>query len=886
VLEWFAEQADLSLVIDVLPVGSFTYRDDREYGVDQALDLLNSYLLTKGYTLVRRERLLLVIDLESPIPEELVTLVTLDELDKRGRYELVKCVFPLARMTADEARRMVEGYLGPQGLVIGFPAARQILVTETAGKLRVIRDMIARVEDPKLGGLERIVDFQLAHVTAEEVLAIARPLLGLTADQNYNAEISISSDPLGTRLFATGNPDRMQLLADLIPRIDRESAVVGSEGIEPEEPTLRTFYIKAADPQLVLRISQTLLANLPGVRMEIDATSNKLVALARESEHKMIENTIAQLEGQTKRFEVIQLKRTDPQFIVLALNKFFNLGTGETPNPDDPIIDGDPLTMKLWVRATETQLEDIRELIDKLEGPEDEETTGSNYRILPFTGPATQSALETVEQLWDRKNKIRMVTPSTLKPTDIRLRSITPLDEEDIEIDGLFPLQPQTDTPSQPVPLEPSAGPSRDSSPATNRSAAASLRGSQFHFASQLRPAADSDQGPANADQPTDEPPEIQVAITPNGLLIKSDDKEALDKFEELFRMAAGPSATVPQRQITVFYLKYAKAEVANTLLQEVLTGPGADSGGGSLLGDVTSNLLGGGLLGGLVGSLAGGTSDATTSTMQGTGLITVVPDPRLNALIVEANDVDLQFVEQLLRVIDRESSITDIETAGLPRLIPVIHNSAEEIAGVVRQVYADRIATSGGQQRQPSPEDLIRALRGQRGGGNQESRGEIQKMTVGVDARSNSIIVSAPEPLFLQVKALVEQIDQPGSPDSDVVSIVPIKVSDPEVVKKALGSLMTTQTTTRSSSTQQGGGSSGPSAAEVDQRMEFLRRLRESGGFGGGPPGGFGGGPPGGFGGGMMGGGPPSSGGSSRSTTGGSSRGGSSSGRGSRGGR
>jgi hypothetical protein len=395
-----------------------------------------------------------------------------------------------------------------------------------------------------------------------------------------------------------------------------------------------------------------------------------------------------------------------------------------------------------------------------------------------------------------------------------------------------------------------------------------------------LQPAADSgpEPAPAAADPSADVPPEIRVAITPNGLLIASDDKDALDKFEELLRMAAGPSAMAPQRQITVFYLKYATAEVANTLLQEVLTGPGADSSGGSLLGDVTSNLLGGGLLGGLLGGLAGGTSDAGTSTMQGTGLITVVPDPRLNALIIEANDVDLQFVEQLLRVIDRESSITDIETAGLPRLIPVIHNSAEEIAGVVRQVYADRIASSGGQQRQPSPEDLIRALRGQRGGGNQESRGEVQKMTVGVDARSNALIVTAPEPLFLQVKALVEQIDQPGSPDSDFVVIQPIKVSDPEVVKKALQSLITTPTTTRTTSGQQGGGSGGPSAGEVDQRMEFLRRLRESGGFGGGGPPGFGGGPPGG----MMGGAPPGSSGG-RPTTGGSTRGRTTGGRGGR---
>jgi hypothetical protein len=330
-----------------------------------------------------------------------------------------------------------------------------------------------------------------------------------------------------------------------------------------------------------------------------------------------------------------------------------------------------------------------------------------------------------------------------------------------------------------------------------------------------------------------------------------------------------------------VFYLKYAKAEVANTLLQEVLTGPGADSGGGTLLGDVTSNLLGGGLIGGLLGGLAGGTSDGETSTLQGTGLITVVPDPRLNALIVEANEVDLQFVEQLLRVIDRESSITDIETVGVPRLIPVIYNSAEEIAGVVRQVYADRIATSSGQQRQPSPEDLIRALRGQRGGAGQESRGEIQKMTVGVDPRSNSVIITAPEPLFRQVETLVQQIDQPGSPDTDFVLIQPIKVSDPEVVKEALGSLMTTPTTSRTSSSQQSSSSRpSPSSSDMEQRMEFFRRLRESGGFGGGPPGGFGGGPPGGFGGGPPGG----SGGSSRPTMSAPSRGGTSSGRSSRG--
>ena len=126
--------------------------------------------------------------------------------------------------------------------------------------------------------------------------------------------------------------------------------------------------------------------------------------------------------------------------------------------------------------------------------------------------------------------------------------------------------------------------------------------------------------------------------------------------------------------------------------------------------------------------------------------------------------------------------------------------------------------------------------------------------MTVGVDSRSNSIIVTAPEPLQRQVEELVRQIDQPGSTDTDVVSVVPIKVSDPELVQKTLNSILGStsgRSGSRSSSgspTSSGSGG-GASPDDIRRRIEFFQQLR--GGGGGGPPGGFGGGggPPGGFG-------------------------------------
>ena len=45
VLDWFAQQAGWSLVLDTPPQGTFNYVDDREYTPAEAIDLLNKVLL-------------------------------------------------------------------------------------------------------------------------------------------------------------------------------------------------------------------------------------------------------------------------------------------------------------------------------------------------------------------------------------------------------------------------------------------------------------------------------------------------------------------------------------------------------------------------------------------------------------------------------------------------------------------------------------------------------------------------------------------------------------------------------------------------------------------------------------------------------------------------
>ena len=64
VLSQFADKAGLSLMMDAPPPGTFNYSADKEYTVDEAIDLLNWVLLTKGYRLVRHERILMLVNFE------------------------------------------------------------------------------------------------------------------------------------------------------------------------------------------------------------------------------------------------------------------------------------------------------------------------------------------------------------------------------------------------------------------------------------------------------------------------------------------------------------------------------------------------------------------------------------------------------------------------------------------------------------------------------------------------------------------------------------------------------------------------------------------------------------------------------------------------------
>ena len=82
-----SKEADLSLVMETPPPGVFTYTDSKDYTTTESIDLLNGWLLTKGFTLVRRERMLMCLDLKGGLPEGTIPRGTVEVRQRRAHLQ-------------------------------------------------------------------------------------------------------------------------------------------------------------------------------------------------------------------------------------------------------------------------------------------------------------------------------------------------------------------------------------------------------------------------------------------------------------------------------------------------------------------------------------------------------------------------------------------------------------------------------------------------------------------------------------------------------------------------------------------------------------------------------------------------------------------------------
>ena len=743
VIDWLATSSDLALHVGELPTGSFTYNDASDYTPQEALDRINLFLLPEGFTLVRSRQLLSVIDLSDPRSlkqlDSLARLVTKEQLASLEDHEVVKCLFPLGELKAEDA---VEELSALQ--LISAPAVfsktNQLMITDTVGKLKSAASILDAFEPRTMTNGTVVKSFALKHVEAEDVLVVARPHLGLATDEMIGIDVSISADLQGKNLFVTGVEDKVKLIEGLVSAID---IPMESDSLTDSNAELRAHVVESGNLETVYNVLQTLLAG-KNVRLSTDAEAGTIVALAGPDVQSEIAATVTQLQAAEAEFAVIPLKSVDPYFAITLIEQMLDLpdpldvpAKGEIPK--GPRIDADPGNMRLFVRGKKHEVEQIRKIVVGLDVGADSVSDG--VRLFAVSADRAEQVLETASRFWRSANPIIYYPAADLAPTRPTERT---LNDERVSADTFFSEAGRT--------KEASSTRLMTSGPLTDQ-------------------------------------PAIRCQLVPRGLLLQSEDVAALDRFEEHLRTITGPADSAPSPPV-VFYLKYTRPADAVRMLAELLDG-----------GDAAREGEAGTLINGYVSGGSGSFLSSIVSTNEGTvtmmsDSITVVADSRLNRLIAQGTTSDIEKIESYLKIIEKDTSITDIETYGKSHIIELTYTRASEVAAAIRESYADRVAggsngTAGGANgKTMTPEQQAAAAKAaaaeaaaaakaktatkgtSSGGGSKSEKNLEPKMTIAVHERSNSLIVTAPEQLFKEVEQLALSIDERSRQSVEIIKV------------------------------------------------------------------------------------------------------------------
>ena len=832
VIEWFADQAGMSLqAAEKMPTGTFNLSDSDYYTPTEGLDILNGCLQFKDYSLIRKGKTLFVVYLPDKIPANLLETITVEELESRGKYEICRVLFSLNRTTPEIIQAEIERLLGPQGDIFPMPKSQQIAITETGGTLRAIRDIIKRVDDPESASTGPFQAVALKNLTAEEALQMMRTLLAIDAT---DVSLRTVADSAGKKVFLSGRGDMIERAKEVLTQIDTS---FGSDDLTMAgQPQFETHDVGSADPTSVFAVLQTLLAGIPDVRLSLDPKTNGILVRGRPAVQATVRESIKQMQLNAPQVVIIPLKRMSPVTAVETIKKFYLTysplattttagggiagqqggGGGRAPqqttvsSSQAPTVEADTLARQIIVRGTLTQITEIRSLLTQLgeDGTAAPQTNVSTVRTIPLSPTATTLVLEQLQTILPKLDPSMKVNIPVM-PTEPE-----PPKREDKSIDDLIDETFETDQPMTWL-----------------------LRMAEQPILAQVTPVATSAQ------------PEVNVMVTPGGIVLQSDDPEALAKLEELIRMLSDETV-LGRIDFKEYYLINTTASVVQSALNNLLGTNTSESVTGVASVDLPEWQLS--EMAGLV---------AQGNAIEKTGTVTISADERLNVLFVQANAVDHKTIDRLIKILDQPSR-DDIMNRPIPRPIKLMHMRAEDARASVERVYANRMQGGGnrtgqgggtigggnqpqgqrGQQppgQQPNPmmgggmgggmggqmpqglQQMIQAIaQGGRGGGG-NAREQEPPMTLDVHTATNSLIVSATESMFKEVKAYVEEIDAMAEGQIKIIEPVKLDYVTPAFVQQSLTNLL---------------------GNAVEFKSNQQANMPQMGGFGGGM-GGFGGG-------------------------------------------
>jgi type II secretory pathway component GspD/PulD (secretin) len=631
-------------------------------------------------------------------------------------------------------------------------------------------------------------------------------------------EIFLAINKSENSILANAPPDKMAIIEQAVKAMD--IAKNKSESLLSNLPRLRSYKLTAVDPVSLVRVLEDLGNLDPLTRLEVDARSRSILAYATPIDHVTIQAMVDKIDGTGRKFEVVQLYVLDAEMVAGSIeflmrgpedknrsrsyNPFYydfgfgmSRGQQQQESNEQLQVEADSEHNRLLIRATEVEMKEIRQLLTKLgELPEDERGR-QTMRVVPMSPGELQKLIERIQSTWPSvaPNPLRVTPAETPIGTDeettdppVRRRTESrtlrpdppPGDrQENTRADSNDSRQPDSSG-AKPVlatvsvrglPLSAGDLMNQLARGAAGQGSLQRVRGNEDddrpNARRQARPGADAQQ-----------PPPISITPGPHGLVIASEDTEALDQLE---RMIAELAPT-PRLTSKLFYLKNSFCKDVVDVLKDVFREGDSSRQPNPMFDDMYYYYRFG------PGSRDQAKDRGRLSKRR---QLKFIPEPMTNTILVLGADPgQLAEIERLIKVYD-EGVRPDSNSVRVTKQIAFRYTTAKEVAEVVKDVFRDllspidkAVAKGGPQQQQEQQSRAMYSTTYIFGGDGEKDNARKFKglLSMGVDDRSNTLIVSAPKDLMSIITQIADELDRAAGESRGVVQVLNLGVSSTAV--------------------------------------------------------------------------------------------------------
>ncbi len=448
VIPWFADQAGYSLQpINEWPEGTYYLMDDSDYTTREALDQLNHALRMRQppFTLIRNRQMLILARLEdADFPDDLIETVRVADLDDRGKYETISCVFDMGELDAQEMYEELKPMVNEATNRISvYPRANQIRVRASGSQLRDIRDLIQIANERLIKDNLRMEVYRLKYVDSESFMIIARGLLDMDPgqDTNFDGSLTVSREPFGNRLFLRGTKPMLDRFAETAAVIDVPPEE--DEGVEVAKQTFKTYPIEV-EPQLGYDLLQTVLEGT-GARMQQDSVTGAILVLGREEDHRAVVAALDAIAGHSgEDFDIIKVENGEASELMLAVQSLLRQ-TSDGTTTSGPVVMANSALNQILVRGTPKEVAEVRRMVADLDANSIPQQIGprTSTRIISMDQRDMEELSPMIEDLLKttgRKNSMIIVLPNERKDLKKRMHGVPYSDSyEDTDSDRRAP---------------------------------------------------------------------------------------------------------------------------------------------------------------------------------------------------------------------------------------------------------------------------------------------------------------------------------------------------------------------------------------------------------------------------------------------------------------